>query len=200
MLKVSATPAEDVIKGPKHTEVFVKFLASFKEKNKDKATNNLKKRIKETVMHFGVVMECAPLPSSGGWWRVKFSNVNEAKRAMEMLLKIEVQATFDYPLQSNTEKNAEDQLITPSPDQRALCQTKISDKKRKRQKEKKTNCFSHFMKHPKTICWIPSFFWNVLAVLAVISLPVITYTLVDILDIDVYRVGCLLLLLTTDWF
>ena len=51
------------------------------------------------------------------------------------------------------------------------------------------NCCKHFLKHPKTICYLPNLFWHILAVFALIALPVITYMLAGMLHLDVYRVS-----------
>ena len=52
------------------------------------------------------------------------------------------------------------------------------------------SCMRQFMKHPKTVCNVPTLFWHILAVFALISLPVITYILADMLQLDIYRVSC----------
>ena len=160
-------------------------------------------------------------PGTDGWWMTCYSNIKEAVRAYEALSLLGIVATFDKPSskprsdvtaqnhveaypqevagapvnETTTFIQATNSLSPRYPGNQLLPSSSSSSSTPPTEPQddyKPQSCFWHFLKHPKTVCYLPTLFWHILAVFALIALPVITYTLADMLHLDVYRVSRLL--------
>lgn len=181
MLKVSAIPP-DVKADERSPRLFIRFRNACKETNGENY-------VREIMMQFGVLRLCVPLCEwenrnvddklCSDFWVVEFSNTKEAEEANNNLSLIGIEVFRSEPYFRDSETHD---------DKKSLLKGQASLKSHS-PRDKRVSCCCHFIRHPKTICRIPTLFWNLLAILAVISLPVITYTLVDILDLDIYRVS-----------
>jgi len=183
------------------------------------SSDHPRRLIRETMMQYGVVKKCLPLSEWGirDWWETHYSNMKEALRARETLTLLGIEVTFDNPrYSSSTSQNhtatnstrevkeipinetttfinrpptfphpqGPDQLREISTNSSSLPFPEVQDD------YKPQSCFKHFLKHPKTVCYLPTLFWHILAIFALIALPVITYMLADMLHLDIYRVRC----------
>ena len=176
--------------------------------------------VRSSMTQYGVVVECAPLSQQkkseipinkklNDWWKVEFANKKGAETAFESLSGLGIKVLKANPCCSAHPNNVPFQVVMETqnatehnrswetttfiehPSSSVLsdsdvesCSADVTSKPH--------SCLWHFMRHPKTLCGVPNIYWYILAVLSLLSLPIITYTLADMLDLDVYRVSCLI--------
>ena len=177
----------NVVKNAKNA-MYVKF-------SKDESTDT----VRSWMTQYGVVVECAscsqqkttstpPDERSIHWWKVEFENEKEAETVFESLSGLGIEVRKDDPYNSNGGDITE---ITPfiehqssSVPSHPYIESHFADVT-----SRCHSCLGHFMRYPKTLCGVPNVYWYILFVLSLLSLPIFTYALADLLEMDIHQVS-----------